>query len=360
MSKKCAICNTENSDEYLFCKNCGAMLQGGDTGETAFNNFPKNNNRNRQNRGPSDDYGTDSFPRKNTAPKYTAETFDDGFPRRSNDFENQKQHETANSGENADSARFSSEESSDKASEEKIFGIKESLLRRYIGKNGDDFIKKFRAMEKSGSKISWNWPFFLFAFLLGLPFTWLYHRKMYKLGSIMLAVFLALNIIEFGSLIYVLKPMIGFVSTVSESYVEQYEQSHTIDPDSDNPLDIDFSDEAFVPNENSPEYKQAEKSMLNELKNRLPSLLIIMIAEIAYFAFTIVMSLFADRLYLNHILSDFAKFDKIPDGDPMKQILFEKRSGVGYAASVSLSIALPAILSIIFIITVFTMAIALL
>ncbi len=359
MSKKCAVCYTENDDEYLFCKNCGAMLQNDNFNSHTYN-FPQNGSGNRQSSNPPQDCGTDAFLKKNASPKYTADVYGDGFPRRANGYEGQTQHAEPDNDGSTDGAQFSPAKNPNSTSDERIFGIKESVLRRYIGKNSDEFIRKFRAMETSGSKISWNWPFFLFAFLLGLPFTWFYHRKMYKLGSIMLAVFLALNIIEFGSLIYVLKPMIGFVSTVSDSYIEQYEQNHTIDPDSDNPLDIDFSDEAFVPNENSPEYKQAEKSMLNELKNRLPSLLIIMIAEIAYFAFTIVMSLFADRLYLNHILSDFAEFDKIPDGDPVKQILFEKRSGVGYAASVSLSIALPVILSIIFIITVFTMAIVLL
>ena len=54
--------------------------------------------------------------------------------------------------------------------------LDEEVLRLYIGKNADRYLKKFRAFQtgKEGSfVVTWNWP----AFWLG--FIWMLYRKMY-------------------------------------------------------------------------------------------------------------------------------------------------------------------------------------
>lgn len=359
MSKKCAICNTENGDNYLFCKNCGTILQHESTPTMYDDGFPRGSRR-----GDAAQYGTENEPlgEPHSEIKYTADPNNDGFPRKTAENRSQSYQtppETNDEYTSSNEAHFS-ETVYAAPRESKIFGIDERDMREYIGKNSEDYIRKFRSMEIKGSKSSWNWPFFLFSFLLGLPFTFFFHRKMYKLGSLMLALFLVINTLCAGAIMYVLEPVMGFASDISDAYIEQYEDNHGIEPRTDSPLDIDFNNDVLTDNSYFSENRQqelsnAEQSAVDGVAERLPILLIALITELVYFIFKIVMSIFADNLYLRHILKDFEELNRYDDGDPMRRILMQKRGGICYGASVSLSIALPIFVSIVLSVTVFTM-----
>lgn len=57
----------------------------------------------------------------------------------------------------------------------------------YVQTSARRYIPKFYKMEKSGKKFSWNWAAFFFA-----PY-WYFYRKMYGLGSVLLALLLAVS-----------------------------------------------------------------------------------------------------------------------------------------------------------------------
>ncbi len=70
----------------------------------------------------------------------------------------------------------------------------EDIIRLYVQKNSDYYIAKWKLMSASGSKISWNWPAFLFTA------NWLGYRKMYLYAFI----YIVLNIAT-------LVPLIGLI-----------------------------------------------------------------------------------------------------------------------------------------------------
>ena len=73
-----------------------------------------------------------------------------------------------------------------------IEGIPEAEIKDYIDKNYLGIFPKFLKFGLGG-KASWNWPVFILT-LIGLPFVWFFYRKMYKVGAIVLAAWLALTI----------------------------------------------------------------------------------------------------------------------------------------------------------------------
>ena len=71
-----------------------------------------------------------------------------------------------------------------------IDGIPTEEVQNFIGNNKQKIIDKFAKMSITGSKISWCWPaaiLSLFFGFFGAAF-WLFYRKMYKHGSIALAI----------------------------------------------------------------------------------------------------------------------------------------------------------------------------
>ena len=74
-------------------------------------------------------------------------------------------------------------------------GVNEAEFRAYIGKNQDKFIPAFRRFCKGG-KVSFSPLVFLLAYLVS-PIAaafWFFHRKINKIGAIVLALGVALNI----------------------------------------------------------------------------------------------------------------------------------------------------------------------
>lgn len=91
-----------------------------------------------------------------------------------------------------------------------VAGHPTPVVRAFVGmtSSGNKIINKFTDMEMSRSNVSWCWPVFLLAVLLGPMYTaiWFFYRKMHKTG---LFVLLA------GALIDLVQMVISFDFTVS-------------------------------------------------------------------------------------------------------------------------------------------------
>lgn len=57
-------------------------------------------------------------------------------------------------------------------------GESDDALRAFIGPNAGYYLTERRVMAESGSRVSWNWPAFLFTFL------WMAYRKMWALAAL--------------------------------------------------------------------------------------------------------------------------------------------------------------------------------
>ena len=72
-----------------------------------------------------------------------------------------------------------------------IEGIPSAEIKDYVGKKGENYFQKFVKFG-FGAKANWNWPTFILS-VLGLPFVWFFHRKMNKVGAIVLSIWLAIT-----------------------------------------------------------------------------------------------------------------------------------------------------------------------
>ena len=127
----CTNCSTENENEYVYCKNCGAQLKPDKETTPVGNQNP---------------VYTNSTP----IPPQNGYQYGQGYP-------------------NVDFDGVSTEE-----------------MNFYIGKNANKIFSKFMKMQITRSKISWCWPVAVLGFLmgpLGAAF-WFFYRKMYKHATI--------------------------------------------------------------------------------------------------------------------------------------------------------------------------------
>lgn len=71
-------------------------------------------------------------------------------------------------------------------------GIDDSRVANFVGNNQPYYVTKWKMMQKSGSKVSWNWSSFL------MNTYWLMYRKLYAVAAIKFVVDLILA--ELGTL----------------------------------------------------------------------------------------------------------------------------------------------------------------
>lgn len=71
-----------------------------------------------------------------------------------------------------------------------IDGIPTEDLQSFVGKNQMKILDKFAKMSITGSKISWCWPAAVLSIFFGFfgAAFWLFYRKMYKYGTIAMAI----------------------------------------------------------------------------------------------------------------------------------------------------------------------------
>ena len=164
----CSQCGTENEDDYSYCKSCGAVLP---VSQAAFE----------QNRPV-------------TPPPYvvpTQSTYSD--PRQyegpqGNPPNGQPQYGQPQYGQPQYGAGQYPPPPKVVPVPDSIDGVATADIAAFVGSKQEYFIPKFAQHAGRGSFASWNWPVFLFGFLLKVPFVWFFYRKMYKVGSIILAI----------------------------------------------------------------------------------------------------------------------------------------------------------------------------
>ena len=164
----CPECGTENEEQYLYCKNCGAELKTEAKSESE-------NNRSTSGTEQNNTYGYYSFNEKNQGPDF-----------------NQNYNPSKNFFYNTYGV-------------EHIGGISMEELGIFVGKKANDIIPKFAKMELTKTKVSWCWPAAILGFLFG-PMglaLWFFYRKMYKPAIILSVIGAVLTLITslltFGS-----------------------------------------------------------------------------------------------------------------------------------------------------------------
>lgn len=135
----CTECGEKNSNEYQFCKNCGAPLKKAAPikSELADNGTQ-----------------TGGYNANNTYNAYNAYT-----------------------------ASYGTEYIN-------IDGIPKDEIALFVGKKAPDIVRKFDSMQLSNSKVSWCWPVAVLSFFFG-PLgaaLWFFYRKMYKNAFILAAI----------------------------------------------------------------------------------------------------------------------------------------------------------------------------
>ena len=69
--------------------------------------------------------------------------------------------------------------------------VRVSEAADYIQNSAPRYIQKFMKQKKSGKKLTWNWAAFFFSSY------WYFYRKLYKVGSVFLAISVVLSLVHF-------------------------------------------------------------------------------------------------------------------------------------------------------------------
>lgn len=170
----------------------------------------------------------------------------------------------------------------------------------FVGSGAEKLFPKYRKQKMFGGKVGFNLPTFLFGLLLNMPFIWLFYRKMYKAGLAVLAACAALAIastVAFFSLCgAVMEPMFDMMAKYPEYFGLTQDEFQT-------PDDFGFETTAVEKELTTPE--QIEEQMTLEIfRVAQENTLLIGIIEgvgVANLVLTLLLSLFADRLYFNHL-----------------------------------------------------------
>lgn len=173
---------------------------------------------------------------------------------------------------------------SDYLDDQIIDGMKNSELKNYIGKNADYYIKEFA--KKKGK---WFMQLNVAALLFG-P-TWFFYRKMYKAAMIYAAVLIVLS-----SLLTLVLPTV-FKADVERYYNAKEQYSSYINSGAEMSLYEDPPYSTVVIGTHP-----AWKKVLDNLKsaqNRIRLIELLMTAPV--FIINIVIRLFANAIYKNHI-----------------------------------------------------------
>lgn len=153
MDKKiCSECGTENENDYIYCKNCGALLTAAAKPE---------------NEQPEHKLTAEAAPAPKTVPESTAQ---ETVPK-------------------TEQSSFRPAPAPD--------GIPQEEIALFIGKKSVVIMPKFIKMEITNSKTSWCWPAALLGFFLG-PMgaaLWFYYRKMYKPAALLTVIGAVINIV---------------------------------------------------------------------------------------------------------------------------------------------------------------------
>lgn len=127
----------------------------------------------------------------------------------------------------------------------------------YMGDSSEKLFNKFTRFCQG--KSVWNWPVFFFT-LIGVPFVWFFYRKMYKVGAVVLAIWLALTAgsAVFGYLAFnsASTPVVTFVNNSLDIIEDEFRvasgvnktnsSNKTIDREFNRMVDSFFEDYSFI------------------------------------------------------------------------------------------------------------------
>lgn len=219
----------------------------------------------------------------------------------------------------------------------------------FVGKNSHNYMPKFFNFNR-GSKLSWNWPVFLFGFLLKIPFVWFFYRKMYKVGTAVLAICLALSICAAVLLSSIIGMFAPLVIEVAETMYTDMQDGFYLEDDY---FDYDdyYSDvDSYVNEQLQAEIlQQVSNIMMSPRYTALSTLL--SFVNIAQFAFVIIISMFANNIYYKKTLKTLKKLNtnSMPSGETVHNL-----GGTNTAAAVltgifgSLALVIIAIIPFIY------------
>ncbi|MBQ7289114.1 MAG: hypothetical protein IJW78_05255 [Clostridia bacterium] len=185
-------------------------------------------------------------------------------------------------------------------------------LSAFIGTNGYERAQKMLSMRARAKKASWNWPVFLFGFFLGLPFVWFYYRKMYKQGTAVLLVTLAILLGTVGCAAGFLSPIFDAVATIDFASVMESDDPYSTvvgytTADNSDWLNSDFEDsfeDGFRSGAGEDISDEQVEKMLSVLGPKFPKMVFCILSasllSVANLVFIILLSVYADNIYKNH------------------------------------------------------------
>lgn len=182
-------------------------------------------------------------------------------------------------------------------------------MAAFIGPNGYEYAQKMQYMKMQLKKASWNWPVFLFGFLLSLPFVWFYYRRMYKQGTIILVVTLAFMLSISACTAGLLSPIFEAVTqeVYSSSWMDDNSTFVNYQPTADGGT---WLDELYDPRYETDDYdyyyynewddEELEALIAAKLPQMMLSLIGIIVLWIGYLIFVVLLAVYANNMYKQH------------------------------------------------------------
>ncbi|MDD4699157.1 MAG: zinc-ribbon domain-containing protein [Oscillospiraceae bacterium] len=335
----CSQCGTENEDDYSYCKSCGAVLP---VSQAAFE-------QNRPVTPPPyvvPTQSTYSDPRQYEGPQGNPPNGQPPFNSapQGNPQYGQPQYGQPQYGQPQYGAGQYPPPPKVVPVPDSIDGVATADIAAFVGSKQEYFIPKFAQHAGRGSFASWNWPVFLFGFLLKIPFVWFFYRKMYKVGSIILAIWIALTVIISGTMLYSLSPIYdGIVAGFKEAapYISTdngYSFSYNYNYDNNN--------NSIYENNNSQNNSKIDEIMNNNIEkclpeflSRIPYLIIGSVFAFLLLALYVLSAVYANSLYRNHTLKKIVELkSQRPD---MSSFELTLHGGTSTGIAVAIGIIVP-------------------
>jgi len=360
----CSVCGAKNEDDYSYCKNCGTVLPLSQAtaeqnksvtpppfvspGENIYADpaqFANQQNVNPPYGQPPFNAGPQGNPPPYGQPPYGAGPQGNPPPYGQPPFNAGPQGNPPPYGQAPYGAGQYPPPPNVMPVPNSIDGVATADIAAFVGSKQEYFIPKFAQNAGKSSFASWNWPVFLFGFLLNIPFVWFFYRKMYKVGAIILAIWVAITAISLCTMIYACQPIInGFVNGIEEAapYMTAengYSNNYTYNYSYNNNNDSYSENDQQISNIMTENIKEG----MSEFLARMPFLIIGSVMSFAILALYILSAVFANSLYKKHV---FKKIYELKSQRPdMSSFELNLHGGTSAGLAVATGIIVPILTS---------------